>query len=301
MIFRFLSAVLKRDQVKLAELDKRLRDFYRDAQEQDYWSLAGKQNADWHDGAHPHHLRLGELIGANESVVDFGCGSAHPIAALGNADRYVGLDWSESQVRENQRNYPAARFLHTSLYETQLPDDQFAWAISLFTLEHCVFPTRLLDEMQRVVQPGGQIAILCPQMRPHVMNSMWSGLSAIQSFWAKLKSRRYIDALWHVIELRCLFPLFCRVMDRWGGAFLIYPQPRCFFAPYSFDTDAVYWADESEVRDYLIRKGFDLESEPTTSGSGMVFVIARKPPSTKSLEKPFEVDEQAHSEGNLPA
>ena len=276
MIFRFLSSVSQRDQPKLHALDERLAEFYRAAQNQDYWSLADEQNADWRDGAHPHHLRLLELIGPSGTVVDFGCGSAHPVAQLGNPGRYLGLDGSESQVRENQVRYPSASFRATSLYDTQLPDGQFDWAISLFVLEHCVFPTRLLDEMLRVVKPGGNLAIICPQMRPRVMNSMWSGLSAIQSFWEKLKRKRYVDALWHAIELRLLFPIFCRITDRWGGRFLIYPKPRCFFAPYTSDTDAVYWADEREVREYLTSNGCELESPQSPSGSESVFVVARK-------------------------
>jgi SAM-dependent methyltransferase len=276
MIFRFLPAVSKSDQSQLHALNERLREFYRVAHDQDYWSLADEQNVDWRDGSHPHHLQLMELIGPNETVVDFGCGSAHPIAQLGNPDRYLGLDGSDSQVRENQLCYPSAAFRPTSLYDTRLPGNQFDWSISLFVLEHCVFPTRLLDEMLRVVKPGGRIAIICPQMRPRIMNSMWAGLSATQSFWEKLRGKRYVDAVWHAIELRVLFPIFCRLTDRFGGRFLIYPKPRCFYAPYNADTDAVYWADEREVRDYLSRNRCELESAPSESGSERVFVVARK-------------------------
>jgi len=276
MISRFLSAVSADDLPRLIQLDEKLRDFYRTASQQDYWAIAEHHNVDWRDGAHPHHERLLERIGANERVADFGCGSAHAAAAIGNPERYTGIDWGESQLCRNRERYPAATFLHSSLYDTALRDGEIDWAISLFVLEHTVFPTRLLAEMLRVVRPGGQIAILCPQMRPRVMNSMWAGLSAIQSFWEKLRRRCYIDALWHAIELRLVFPIFCECSDRFSGRFLIYPTPRCFVAPYTSDTDAVYWADEAEVRAYFADRGCRIESPPTPRNEGVAFVIVQK-------------------------
>jgi len=277
MIFRFLSAVREDDLPRLRELDGKLRDFYRTAQEQDYWLLAEGHNVDWRDGAHPLHERLLAAIGPEARVADFGCGSAHAAAALGNEARYTGIDWGESQIAANRQRYPAAAFVHSSLYETPLGDAAVDWAISLFVLEHTVFPTRLLDEMLRVVRPGGRVAIICPQMRLRVMNSMWAGLTATQSFYEKVRRRRYVDALWHAVELSLLFPIYCRLSNRFSGRFLIYPRPRCFYAPYTSDTDAVYWADEREVRDYLAGKGCAIESPPSPRGAGSVFVIARKP------------------------
>jgi SAM-dependent methyltransferase len=276
MIFRFLSAVSSKNLPRLSALDRRLRDFYGSATDQGYWTCAEEQNTDWRDGRHPHHERLLQVIGPDDRVGDFGCGSAHAVAALGNPERYTGIDWSERQVAADAAKYPAARFFSSSLYATPLNDGDVDFAISLFVLEHCVFPTRLLDEMLRVVHDDGRIAIICPQMRPRIMNSMWSGLSAVQSFWEKTRRRRYADALWHMIELRLLFPIFCKLADRRSRKFLIYPEPRCFYAPYSADTDAVYWADEGEVREYLASRGCEIESSPSPPGSDSVFVIARK-------------------------
>ncbi|HJQ38770.1 MAG TPA: class I SAM-dependent methyltransferase, partial [Thermoanaerobaculia bacterium] len=268
------SAASANDLPRLLELDEKLREFYRTATEQDYWEAAENSNGDWRDGAHPQHAQLLELIDPNARVADFGCGSAHAAAQLGNPRRYTGIDWGERQLERNRQRFPDASFHHSSLYRTPLPDGEFDIAMSLFVLEHTVFPTRLLDEMMRVVKPGGRVIILCPQMRPHVMNSMWAGTSAMQSFWEKIRKRRFFDAAWHAIELRLLFPIFCRLSDRLGGRFLIYPKPRCFYAPYSSDTDAVYWADEREVRDDLAAKGCTLQSPPN---AGVVFVIAQKP------------------------
>ena len=275
--FRFRSAIDPSEEPHLDDLDRRLREFYAAAAEQDYWLLAEGHNVDWRDGAHPLHERLLAAIGPEARVADFGCGSAHAAAALGNEARYTGIDWGESQLAANRERYPAAAFVLSSLYDTPLGDGTVDWAISLFVLEHTVYPTRLLDEMLRVVRPGGRLAIICPQMRPHVMNSMWAGLTATQSFYEKVRQRRYVDALWHAIELRLLFPIYCRLSNRFSGRFLIYPKPRCFYAPYTSDTDAVYWADEREVRDYLAGKGCTIESPPSPPGSGGVFVIARKP------------------------
>jgi ubiquinone/menaquinone biosynthesis C-methylase UbiE len=276
MMFRFLSAIAADSQSRLIALDERLRDFYRTADEQNYWELAEGHNVDWRDGAHPQHERLLEWIGESDRVADFGCGSAHAAAALGNPERYIGIDWSESQLDANRERYPGATFIHSSLYAAPLRDGECDWAISLFVLEHTVFPTRLLDEMLRVIRPGGRIAIICPQMRPNVMNSMWAGLSATQSFWEKMRRRRYFDAAWHAVELRLLFPIFCAISDRFSGRFLIYPKPRCFYAAYTSDTDAVYWADEHEVGAHLAAAGCRIESSPSPSRSGLVFLIAKK-------------------------
>src|SRR3954452_6629073 len=73
MMFRFLSAVAADDQPRLIALDERLRDFYRTADEQNYWELADGHNVDWRDGGHPQHERLLEWIGERDRVADFGC------------------------------------------------------------------------------------------------------------------------------------------------------------------------------------------------------------------------------------
>lgn len=275
MIFRFLSAVSSGDEARLAAVDARLAAFYASADAQQYWDIAEGHNADWRDGAHPQHEKLLAMIEPGESVADFGCGSAHAAAALGHPGRYTGIDGSESALRDDRLRYPEATFIRSSLYTTPLRDRQVDWAISLFVLEHAVYPTRLLDEMLRVIRPGGRLAIICPQMRPRMMTSMWAGLTAAP-FAEKRARRLWIDALWHAVELKLLFPLFRWWSDHFRGRFLIYPEPRCLYAAYASDTDAVYWADEAEVRAYLASRGCAIESPPSPPGHGLVFVVARK-------------------------
>ena len=279
---KLILAQAEKNQARLRELDRALRAFYESANSAGYWETSHELNRAWTEATHPAHWLLKRFIEPTETIVDFGCGSAHPILNLGHPERYTGVDYSAAQNRLNQTAFPRARFLSENICETSLSSDSYDWAISLFSLEHCVWPPRLLDEMLRVVRPGGRLAIICPQMRPQVTNAMWFGLSARQSFWRKLDDGALLDAVLHGFGLKILAPIWIRLIQRYRGNFLIIERPRCLFIEpreWTPDTDAVYWADQGDIEEFLQSRGCRvLDDAPWRGGAagGVVCCLAQK-------------------------
>ena len=99
-------------------------------------------------------------------VIDVGCGTGHLLLELGNRLhtplRLYGLDFSDSAVRRSRRLVPSAEFVVTSVYEIPYPDDNFDIVTCTETLEHLQRPEEALEEMFRVLKPGGQLVVTVP-------------------------------------------------------------------------------------------------------------------------------------------
>lgn len=279
MIHKFLSSGSHLDQPELERLNDRMSQFYAQASEASYWETSEATNEEWHPISHKFHHYLRNLIAPNDKVVDFGCGSAHPARHLGNPQRYTGIDWGEKQTKINQLNYPDADFICSDIYTTPLLENSVDWAVSFYVLEHCVWPQKMLDEMYRVVRPGGCVAIICPNCRPHMMPSMWSGLTASPSVRKKIQRFNIPDVILHVLDKKLFFPNYCRSSHLEKGEFLIYSEPACLYSDWRPDTDAVYWADQPEVINYLTSKGGSVVADRDSvdkTATGTLFCVVRK-------------------------
>jgi len=251
----FLDATSPNNQVRLKELDRKLSNFYNSEKAKDYWLNADDINNTWKPDTHPYHLHLKNFIKNGDSIVELGCGSAHAYRNLRELGvKYTGVEWAESQVQTNKDNYPSADFIPSSVYSTSLPSGTFDVAISLFTLEHLVYPHKYLQEMYRLVKLNGIIAIICPDFRRSGgMNSFVCGTSSLD-FRDKLRTGRLWDALIHLYERKFLFPKIIREQyntTQKDKKFLIYPNPKCFDGRYYSDTDAVYFVGQQEVQDFV--------------------------------------------------
>jgi ubiquinone/menaquinone biosynthesis C-methylase UbiE len=90
--------------------------------------------------AHDYHLE-------NKKVLDVGAGRGYLQDVVSD---YTGLDISSSAAR-----YFHKRFVLGSATNMPLSDNEFDAAWSIWTLEHVPDPERMLEEMRRVLKPGG--------------------------------------------------------------------------------------------------------------------------------------------------
>lgn len=101
-----------------------------------------------------------------QTVLDVGCGdgsAAATAAGVLSAHRMIGVDWSQDALRRASRHLTAVR---GELTDPGLPfADGIADAV-LFSevIEHLVDPDSALDELRRVLRPGGHLLLSTPNL-----------------------------------------------------------------------------------------------------------------------------------------
>lgn len=121
------------------------------------------------DSVHAHVLGMIERPGP--TVVDFGCGRARTYERL-KASRpdvlYIGVDHSTAAIEDNRQAYPDATWIvgdvrHLDGSEPSMVNSGVAdLVVSNEVIEHMDEPRELLDEMWRVLRPGGYMAVGLP-------------------------------------------------------------------------------------------------------------------------------------------
>ncbi len=121
-------------------------------------------------------------------VLDLGSGDGHFASVAFDHPLDVGLDpWWEPLVESKQRsNYNALVCADGS--SIPFPDGYFKSAVSTSVLEHIPHIQAVLDEVGRVVQPGGMFAFCVPN---HRFTSLLFGVQFFQSLGLKSAAERY--------------------------------------------------------------------------------------------------------------
>ena len=104
-----------------------------------------------------------ELATANlptQNVLDLGCGTGLYLEYC-SPDGYVGLDLSKAMIRVAQSKFPAHRFIQGDMAGLPFPDASVDSVMSLFgSFSYCLTPHRCVEEMNRVLRPGGRVVVM---------------------------------------------------------------------------------------------------------------------------------------------
>lgn len=112
-----------------------------------------------------------------DTVLDAACGmgyGAHVLATAGRPARVIGIDASAAAVEYAAANFgvpvaasngvrPAVEFHKSDAADLSAIDDRSIDLVASFeTLEHVAQPERFLDEVRRVLRPGGRLVVSVP-------------------------------------------------------------------------------------------------------------------------------------------
>jgi ubiquinone/menaquinone biosynthesis C-methylase UbiE len=114
---------------------------------------------------HLHRYAIASRFSAGKRVLDIASGEGYGAALLARtAAEVVGVDVDESTVEHARRTYYATnlRFLRGSVTEIPLGDASVDVVASFETIEHVAEQDRMLDELRRVLAPGGVIVLSSP-------------------------------------------------------------------------------------------------------------------------------------------
>jgi SAM-dependent methyltransferase len=105
------------------------------------------------------------MMKPDAEVLDIACGEGYGSALLaGKARRVTGIDISAECIEHASERYtsPNLRYVRSDASNLTFPDAFFDAVVSFETIEHCMDYAAVLDEMKRVLKPGGFLVISTP-------------------------------------------------------------------------------------------------------------------------------------------
>lgn len=93
-------------------------------------------------------------------ILDIGAGSGL-LCEMMDIEGYVGIELSPKMTEQAKTKYPDKNFVVADMHRLPFADCSFDSAVSLYgPISYCLTPKELLSEIQRVVRPGGNIALM---------------------------------------------------------------------------------------------------------------------------------------------
>jgi len=128
----------------------------------------------------PLHQRLlkpymevkNQLYGA---VLELGCGEGRGIEQiLPNVESYLGLDKIESVIQNLNRKFPGTQFMQSFFPPVNISDSEiFDCIISFQVIEHIRNDRLFLQEIYRLLKPGGTAIISTPNIKMSLSRNPW--------------------------------------------------------------------------------------------------------------------------------
>ncbi len=249
--FKWVSALDPKQAGILLELQEQMMRYY--ASSPTYYQDVSFAEINWLGADQPLFQDALKETAACRSMLEVGCGTASILNADPSLEsKYTGLDFSSELLKTNAANHPRASFRALE-NPCVLPyaDSSFDLVLSVFVIEHIVFPNVFLNECLRVLKKGGTLLIICPDFLGRgTMSSQRVGLSQ-GTGRSKIRAGKWLDACLTGLDCKVRMPLIClmhRILCRTSPRFMINCSPCCFEDSFIVDVDAVYVTYEPEIR-----------------------------------------------------
>ncbi|QCJ46833.1 class I SAM-dependent methyltransferase [Haloprofundus sp. MHR1] len=177
-------------------------------EEFDAWAADGRdkgmEERHWHTAK---HVLARMPVEAGDTVLDLGTGSGYALRALRetkHAGRAYGIDGSPEMAR-NARNYtddPNVGFVVADFDELPFADDSVDHAFSMEAFYYAADPEHTLEELARVLRPGGTFYCAVNYYEENVHSHEWQeNIGVEMTRWDRSEYRRaFRNAGFHVAE-----------------------------------------------------------------------------------------------------
>lgn len=140
-----------------------------------------------------------EFLRLNETDVVLEVGSglgilANEVARRVPAGEVLGIEFSTEQLARAQVETPNLRFLQGDAHELPFPESRFDVVYCRYLLEHVRDPQRVLQEMHRVLKPGGRAFAMENDMQMLAFDPDCPHFDALLSQFTTLQARFGGDA-----------------------------------------------------------------------------------------------------------
>jgi SAM-dependent methyltransferase len=241
-----------------------LTDYYRGSDE--YQAMLAEQDA----AVFADYVSLfGRWVPSGCRVLDVGCGvgtSTHLLRTAGFDA--VGTDASARFLPDGD-----GFFASDFTAGTDLPDGAFGAAGILNVLEHLSRPRALLDEMVRVVEPGGYVVVCSPNLT--------SPLVGLRILTDLARGRTpYLGVRRPLAAVALIFRNALRSVAAARGYDAFAPRADTLATGIvGYDVDAIYWSNAAEVRRHLERLGCVISQYQGQGRTAPARLLARVLPS----------------------
>jgi SAM-dependent methyltransferase len=144
----------------------------------------------------PIHQRLFKAYVATEEyvkgdVLEVGCGEGRGVGLLINrADSFTAVDKIEEALQHLRVQFPSGKFIRMDLPPLHgLADNAYDCVVSFQVIEHIKDDTFYLQEIHRVLKPGGVALITTPNRKMSLSRNPWHIREYIASELTSLTSR----------------------------------------------------------------------------------------------------------------
>ena len=126
--------------------------------------IPGAPGEIWYEHWHRYHFAAPLVAG--RKVLDIACGAGYGSALLAQTAAHVtGADIADAAVDHARRRYEAVgnlEFRQADCAALPFADASFDAVVSFETIEHIGAQDAFLDEVRRVLRPGGLVILSCP-------------------------------------------------------------------------------------------------------------------------------------------